>query len=195
MSTAYRSSESAAGPSTAMQMCAWSVLRWATSDAHAAVPVRSHRVHRERLARLPVPEQGGDALDDLLVLDVAGDGDDGVGGDVLAGVVGGELFAGDAADGLAGAAHVAPHRLIGPERLVDEQVGERVGLVVGHREFFEDDAALALDLVRLEQRRVVHVGEHVERDAEVVARDLGVVERGLAVGAGVEDAANGLDGA
>ena len=163
--------------------------------AHAAVIVREHRAHRQRLSRALVPEQRADAFDDLLVLDVPGHGDDRVRGDVLPCVVGGELLLRDAADGLARAAHIAPHRLVGPERVVDEQVGEGVRVVVGHRQLFEDDAALALDLVRHEQRGVVHVGEHVERDVEVVARDLGVVERGLAVGAGVEDAADGLDGA
>ena len=59
---------------------------------------------------------------DFVVLDVSGDGHDGVGGVVLAGHVIADGLLVDGGNGVGGAANVAAHGLIGPQCLVDEQV-------------------------------------------------------------------------
>ena len=152
-------------------------------------------MHRERFSRWSAVDQLAHLGHDLFMGDIPCNGHNRVARGILLEVVVDELLARDSANGLARAADVAPHGLVRPQRLVDEQVGECVGVVVGHRELFEDDPPLTLDLLRREQRMTVHVGQHVERDVEVVARDLGVVDRRLAVGACVEHPADGLDGA
>jgi hypothetical protein len=48
-------------------------------------------------------------------------------------------------------------------------------VVVGHREFLEDDAALVLELDRVDQARHEHVGKHVDRHREVLVAHLRVV--------------------
>ena len=64
---------------------------------------------------------------------------------------------------------VAEHRL-------EEPLADDVGrVVVGHRQLFEDDAALGLELVGVEQRRGEHVGEHLDRHRQILVADLGVV--------------------
>jgi hypothetical protein len=91
------------------------------------------------------------------------------------------------------AARTVSSRLVAvEERLVDgaDLVARRV---LAHPHLLDDDALLAVDLLRLEARVADHVDEHVERDVPVLRRAADVVARVLLAGERVELAADAVD--
>ena len=59
-----------------------------------------------------------------------------------------------------------------PEVLGEQLVDQDVGIVLVDLDLFEDDAALALDVVGGEDGVEDQVGEHVQRDGHVVGQRL-----------------------
>ena len=126
--------------------------------------------------------------------DAPGDGDDGVGGVVLTLHVGDDILKDNGVDGFNGAADVAAHGLVGPEGLVDEEVGQLGGIVVGGAKFLQDDLALLFHLGGVHDRVLDHIQQDGEGLAEVGFGDLAPEHGHLPVGAGVHQAADALDG-
>ena len=91
-----------------------------------------------------------------------------------------------AEDGLA-------ERMALPEVLREDLVDERVGIVLVHLDLFEDDAALAGDLLGGEDGVQHEIGENVEGGGNVLVEHLDVEADGLLAGEGVEIAADGVD--
>ena len=147
-----------------------------------------------RRARRPVAPVGGHQLLHLGGIDVAGDSYHQVVGHVLAAEVLEGHLAADGLHRLLAAGDVPAQGLVGPEGLVEEEVGHLAGVVGDHRQLFEDDLPLLLHLLGLEDGRAHHVGQHVQGEGEVGRRHLAVVDRELAVGAAVEEAAHAVDG-
>ena len=139
-------------------------------------------------------ERGHHQIDDLGVVEAAGRGDD----DVLRHVAGPvevpDLVAGHRRDGLLGAGDEPPQRRIRTVDRLDEEVVHLVaGLVVAHRDLFQDHAALGLH-VRLGQQRVGdQVTHHVDGERRVGVQDPGVVAGVLLGGEGIGVAADRLD--
>ena len=130
----------------------------------------------------------------LAVGDAPGDGDDGVGGIVLAFHVGNDILEVDGVDGFDGAADVAAHGLVRPEGLVDEEVGKLGGVVVGGPQLFEDDLPLLFHLGGIHDRMLHHVKQDGEGLPVVGSGHLAPEDGHLPVGAGVHQAAHPLDG-
>ncbi len=171
------------------------LLRLAVLDVDAGGPLaEDDGVQVEGVAGGPVAHGALEPVDDLVVVDVAGDGDDGVGGDVLVVDEAEHGVAGEGADGVGGAADVAAEGLVGPHGLVDEEAGAGVGVIAGGGELLEDDAALLLELDGVEEGVADHVDDEVGGDVEVGASDLAPVGGDLAGGGGVHEAADAVNG-
>ena len=110
--------------------------------------------------------QGGegplDVRDDLVVVDVAGDGDDHRAGAVVLGEEGGDVVARDRPHGRSLARGVAAEAVVAEHLAGERAQGDVVGRVVVHRQLLEDHLALALDVVVGELRRGQHVAEQLE---------------------------------
>ena len=144
------------------------------------------------VARLDVAEQLLEPLDQV-VAEVAADADDHPLRPVPAVEVGEERIARCGADGLLAAEDLPAERLVPVEqRLVDraDVVARRVD---AHPHLLDDDALLALDLLRVEARVAQHVDEHVEGDVAVLCGAADVVAGQLLAGERVELAADAVD--
>ena len=131
-------------------------------------------------------------LDELVVLKVAGCREDHVAAAEAARVVVDELLLIEASDGLGGAEDRFAEGMVFPEILREEFVDEDVGIVFVDLDFFENDAALALDFGRGEDGIENEVGENVERDGHVVSERFDVEADSLFSGESVEVAADGV---
>ena len=143
---------------------------------------------------IPLAERGGELLDDLLVVDVAGSSEDDVVGDVLLFEVVDRVVAADGPDGLGRAGDVAAEGVVGPHDRIEEEVGHLGRGVGDHGQLLEDDRAFLLHLGAVHERAADELDKDVEGELHVQARDLGVVDGVLAVRTRVEDAADGVDG-
>ena len=65
--------------------------------------------------------------------------------------------------------------MIAENGLEEALVGDVGRVVVGHRKFLENHAALGLELLGVDQRRREHVGQHVDGHRQVTVLHLGVV--------------------
>jgi hypothetical protein len=79
-----------------------------------------------------------------------------------------------------------------PHRLQKEIVDHLVGRVVVHFDLFEHDFLLFGELLRVEERVLEHIREHVERQRNVAIDHLGVVAGRLFIGKGVEASAHAV---
>ncbi len=138
-------------------------------------------------------EGGGDLGDEVVVLDVAGGGEDHVGRGEAAGVLGEDDLLVEAGDGFGGAEDGAAEGVALPEVLGEELVDEVVGVVFVHFDFFEDDALFFGDVVGGEGGVEDEVGEEVEGGGDVFVEDLDVEADGFFAGEGVEVATDGVD--
>ena len=73
--------------------------------------------------------------------------------------------------------HRPAHRLVGKGAFLEMVEDDVVGRVVGLADLLQDDAALALQLGRVEDRVLQDVGEDVERERDILLQHLGVDRR------------------
>ena len=148
---------------------------------------------RKLLQRLAAA-QGGElfcnGLDELVVVQVAGRGEDHVAAVKAVAVVVEELLLVEPAHRLGGAEDRLAQRMVLPETLREQFVHQHVGIVFVDLDLFQNHAALALDVGGGEDRVQHQVGQHVERDGHVVGERLDVEADGLLAGEGVEVAAD-----
>ncbi len=143
--------------------------------------------------RLPLAQILAYPIDHFGVGDVAGDGDHRVLGHVQLLHVADDLIAFGRADAVGRSAGVAPKWLVRPDHLVDQDVDDVSRAVLGHRQLFEDDLALLLELFRIHQRVEQAVSQDVEGGGEAVVAHLGPVHGQLFIGPGVHHAADAFD--
>ena len=134
-----------------------------------------------------------DLGDEGVVVEVAGGGEDHVGGGEAAGVLVEDDVLVEAGDGFGGAEDGAAEGVALPEVLGEELVDEVVGVVFVHLDLFEDDALFLGDVFGGEGGVEDEVGEEVEGGGDVFVEDLDVEADGFFAGEGVEVAADGVD--
>ena len=127
------------------------------------------------------------------VVDVAGRGDDQVGRVVVLAVEAGDLVAGQRVDGLDGAEDRAAERGVAEQRGGEQVVHLVAGVVLGHGDLFEDDAALGVDVLLADQRAGEHVADHVDGQRQVGVEHPRVVAGVLLGGERVHLAADRVD--
>ena len=133
------------------------------------------------------------AVDEPLVVEVAGGDHDQVAGQVPAAEELGDLVAGGGLDRLAGAEHLAAERVAREQGLGQQGVDVVLGHVEVHEDLLDDHLALGVDLVGPERRVGEHVAEDVDAEVDPVGRQPRVVRGVLAVGEGVHLAAHRVD--
>ena len=134
----------------------------------------------------------GDGLDELVVVELSGGGEDHVAATEALAVVAEEGVLVEGGDGFRGAEDGLAEGLVFPEVLGEELVDEDVGVVFVDFDFLEDDAALALDVGMGEGGVEDQVGEDVEGDGDVVVEGLDAEADSFLAGVGVEVAADGV---
>ncbi len=102
----------------------------------------------------------------------------------MAGVEGAQLLARHGANHLGAPDHRAPERMPAEDRLAKRVENSILGVVLVHRDLFEHDLALGLQLPH--QRAPHHVGDHIEGTLQVAVEHARVDGGRLLVGAGVE---------
>ena len=105
-------------------------------------------------------------------------------GRVARGVEGAQLLARHRPDHLGAADHRAPERVRAEDRLAEHVEDAVLGVVLVHRDLFEHDLALGLELAHA--RAPDHVGDHVEGALQVAVEHARVHRGRLLVGARVE---------
>ena len=96
-------------------------------------------------------------------------------------------------DALARAQDRAADRLIRPGRGGEEIEHEIVGRVLDRADLLDDDVLFAREFLRVELAVGEDVGEHVDREIDVLAQHMGEIAGLLRAGLGVEVAADILD--
>ncbi len=128
------------------------------------------------------------------MVEPAGGGDDQLARGVPALEVRDDVLAGGGADLLRGAADGASQRVAVHDLLAEALMDHIHGIVFGHGELLQDDAALGLHLRGVDDRGGDHIGEHLHGHGEVGVEHPGVVAGGLLAGHGVGLAADGVEG-
>src|SRR5579871_1468880 len=133
-----------------------------------------------------------DEIENLLVGDVAGSGDQDVIGrePVLEAAAQGRLI--EFADGFRGSEKGATERMLGPEAAGKNVVEEIFGIVEIHLDLFEDHLAFFADVVGIETRAEDEIGDDVESDGQMLVENLGVETDLFFGGEGIEHAADGI---
>lgn len=144
--------------------------------------------------------QGARALEGLAdlsydrgVVDVAGGGDDQVGGVVVLLVEAGDLAAVQRVDRVDGAEDRTAEGRVAEHRVREQVVHAVTRVVLGHRDLFEDDAALGVDVLGGDQRAGQHVADDVDGQWQVGVEDPRVVAGVLLRREGVHLAADRVD--
>src|SRR6185312_12565889 len=83
--------------------------------------------------------------------------------------------------------------MILPEILGKDFVDEVIGIVFAHLDLFENHAALAADVLRIENRIQHQVAENIERDWNVLIQHLDAEADALLGGEGVHVSADGIN--
>ena len=139
--------------------------------------------------------QGGlDALDDVVVVDVAGGCDDERGGRVVGLVVLPHVRAADLADRLGGAADGTADGAVTVDGQLESLVNGFRRRVLPHRQLVEDDAALHREIILVQARVGDHVGQRLDRHVQVGVANARPVRGVLAGGLGVGLAADAVEG-
>ena len=111
------------------------------------------QVDGDKLRRVALGETGGEAgdrLDDLLMFQAAGGGEERAVGDVIFALVIHQRGRVRCIEGLFRAGERTAQRLVGPEGFVQEFLDLMLGLVEIHREFLLDHVAFLVDVRRIE---------------------------------------------
>ncbi len=134
----------------------------------------------DRARRCARAEGRVDEVHHLRVVHLAGGGHD----DVVPGVVpveeAGDRLARHLLDRAGKALHAPAQRMVGPDRFVEDVKDDVVGRVLVHRDLFQHDRALGLNVVRRERRVLNQVADRAERQPEVLAQRARVEARELA---------------
>ena len=137
----------------------------------------------------------GDDLDDVVVVDLAGDGDDRRTGRVVVDVEPADVVGGDRAHRVAIARGVTAEPMVGEQLPRQRAQGDVVGRVVVHRQLLEDDLSLTLDVVVLQRRSGENVAQQFDARPSVASGHPAVERRVLLRREGVDVAAHAVDGA
>ena len=166
-------------PGAPMQTWNCSVsLRWKRMLGRRLADER--RAHLRPLRRRLDPLAGGplEQAEHVVVLEVAGGGEDDVPGHVRAAVVRGDRAPADRGDHLGPADHRPSERVLVEHGLGEQVVDELLRRVLDHRDLLEHHLALGVEVG--EGRREDHVRHHVERVLEVPVGNARVDDRVLA---------------
>ena len=142
--------------------------------------------------RLHLGEVFAHQLHEVIVVQMSGGGDDYVAGDKALAIKIPDWIALEALDRVAGAENRAAQRVVFPEILSEDFMDQVVGTVLVHFDFFEDDAALADNVVGGESGIQNQVAEHVERDRQMFVEHLDAEADALFGGEGVNVSADGI---
>ncbi|EGJ74380.1 putative protease [Streptomyces sp. Tu6071] len=116
---------------------------------------------------------------DLRVVDVARGGDDEVRGVVVALVEARDLLAAERVDRVHGTEDGAAEGRVAEHRVREEIVHDVARVVLGHRDLFEDDAALGVDVGGVQGRAREHVADDVDGERQIGVEHPRVVARVL----------------
>ena len=131
---------------------------------------------------------------DLVVIDRTGGGDDHALGTVMLAGKARQILAREMADPFGRTQDRAAHGLVGIGRLLQPVKDHVVGCVQRLADFLQDDAALDLDLARVENRVQHDIRQHVQRHRHIARQHPHVIAGHIARGIGVDVAADILDG-
>ena len=149
------------------------------------------------IARRTIAVEGGHArrqpVDETVVGEVAGRGDDDVARPVVGRVVRGDVVARHRLDARVGAEHRSTERVAGKQRTGEHVVHEVVGRVVTHPDLLEDHLPFRIDLVGPERRPPQHVAQDLDREVEVRVGHADVEDGLFLAGERVHLAADRLD--
>ncbi len=132
-------------------------------------------------------------IDELIVVEMSGGGDDNVSGSEAVRVSVEHGLALEFLYRFFGAQDRLAQGMIFPEILGEDFVDEVVGVVLVHLDFFEDDAALAGDVLGGERRVQNQVGENIKCNRNMLVEHLDVKADTFFRGEGVHVAADGID--
>ncbi len=138
-------------------------------------------------------EMFGHQFHELLVLQMTCGGDDHVAGRKTLLVEIQHRIALELLDRVLGPQDGLAQGMILPEILGEDLVDQVVRIVLVHLYFFEDDAALAADVVGIEDRVQHQVAEHIHGDGQMLVQHLDVKADAFLGGKGVHVAADGID--
>ena len=131
-------------------------------------------------------------LQDLIVSDVSGSGDQNVIGSEPILKAAAKSFAIELANGLRSAEDRTAEGMIGPETTSKDVVEKILGIVEIHLDLFENDLALLFDVVGIEFRTENKIGKDIEGDGEVLVEYFSVETNLFFRGEGIEHAADGI---
>src|SRR5215471_12100781 len=132
----------------------------------------------------------GNHIDESRVLDAAGAGYDKIGRSVNGAEIVGNAVVIEGRERFRSTKDGAAERMIGPEARYKDLVDEIVGGVLDHVDFFEDDIALAVELVVREQGSGNQIAEQVKGSRQVLVEHFDIVACDLAAGECVDIAAD-----
>ena len=147
------------------------------------------------VARRHAGERRRHVGDDVVVVDVAGDGDRRRAGAVVLGEEVAHVARADRAHRRPLTGGVPAEAVVAEQLPGERPQGDVVGRVVVHRQLLQDHLALALDVGVGDQGVGQHVAEQLDAGRAVAARHPAVVRRVLLGGEGVDVAADAVDDA
>ncbi len=133
-----------------------------------------------------------DCLDELVVFQIAGCGEDHVAAEETATVIVDELSLIEFPHRRCGPENRLAQRMVFPEVLREQLVHQDVGIVFVDLDLFKNHAAFAFDVARGKGGVQHQVGQHIERNGHVLGKRFHVEANGLFAGEGVKVAANGI---
>ncbi len=154
---------------------------------------RAQRRHRH-VAPLPVAEHATDALERLIGRDVTHDGEDGVVRHEGAAVIGDEIVARNGRERLGRTGFRQPVRVEPVDQPVEHGVGDEPRIIEAHLQSGQHLLALPLDLLLREGGVARHVGQHLQPRLKAVLHHHRIDEREIDPRAGVQLAADEVDG-
>ncbi len=168
-------------------------MAWLTSETFGLPREKRPRTYAGRPPGGQTAEAAAHFLEQILVPDIARGSDDGGAAIVILSHELLEHGPGEFRNGLDRAGERLAERVPGPHGLREHLLGVLGRVVPVHHDLLADDLALALDLLLLEGRVQIHVGEHVAERPEVRPAGLRVIARVILGGEGVQVAAQALD--
>ena len=133
-----------------------------------------------------------DEVENFLVRDVAGGGDEKMVRSEPVLETGAQGIAFETANGFGRAKDWTAEGMVGPEAAGEDVMEQVFGIVHVHLDFFEDNLALFFDVVGIEFGTEDEIGKDIEGDGEMRVEDLGVEADLFLGGEGVEHATDGI---